>query len=199
VNPTAVPLSKIGLSFDIVSLISISISMLSVPGGYSFSKQAICHLGRMKVKRTGADNRIAAFFFFLFAFFQSALIFMNGWLALIYNLPIVAWACFICTIFSIFTGIIPIDIFERGHLNSALMGFILINFFLLILWVHTLQLGECSVPIMIDMAFVILWGSIYSIGYFRDYRYCGLFQKLWLINSIFVFNLFLDFLLLKIT
>jgi len=195
-NPSS--LSKIGFSFDILSLVSIFLSMKFVPGGYSFTKQAICHLGRLRVKRTGADNRIAGLFFGLFTFFQSSLIFLNGWLALIYGLSIVGWICFICSGFSLFTGLIPIDIYEKGHLNAAMMGFLLINFFLIVLWVHTFQINQSDITINLNMSFHLIWMVIYSIGYFKDFRYCGLFQKLWLFTSIFAFNLFLEFFLSRI-
>jgi hypothetical protein len=193
INPLSLPLLQLGKINTFLALLCLFISMRSVPGGYSFSKQAVCHLGRMKVKRTGANNRIAALFYLFFYLFQSSLIIIIGWLSLQYNLDIISWLCFISPIFILLTGIIPIDLSEKGHLYSALISFISINYFILLLWYHF-----HSTLISVNMVLLVLNGLCYCIGYVTDYRYCALFQKLWIIFTIIALNLFLEILYLQL-
>lgn len=173
------------------------ISKMLIPGGYSSLKQAICHMGRMRTKK-GEKNLKGAFFIGLFFSLNALIVVILGMLLLEHahediSFRISAYLCISSAIFSILTGIVPIDLYEKWHLFCAFAYFIICNFWLLNLLIFLMLLGYASIYMKVMFVLVAFNGICYIIGYSKNYRYTATFQKLWLLFTGLSFVLLMQY------
>lgn len=174
----------VGYSALIAMTICFFVAKKLIPGGYSVSKQAICHMGRMRTKK-GENNLKAAFLFAVFFSIEAILIIFLGNLLAVHAkedlvFAIISYLCYFSAISCVLTGIVPIDLYERLHLFAAFVYLISTNIWLVTLMSLLWMVGKASLLMQIEVILVSITAVLYFWGYFTNFRYTAMFQKFWI-------------------
>ncbi|MBY9004603.1 MAG: hypothetical protein KGD73_11565 [Candidatus Lokiarchaeota archaeon] len=191
-----IPLESYMLA-SLVAIVIINANFLGstfIAAEYDPLRRAICHMGRLKSYH-GIDNTKSVILWIGWGFSTSILAFLFGELMVTHysSIPILLATGFLgyCgTIIAMMVVLIPIDVHRKNHLLSSLI------FFLIPLSINILIFIYISFNNTLHNYFffpILQWffAALYAIGYIKKYLYTAVFQKSYLLLSLFSVYLYI--------
>jgi len=177
-----------------VAIIANFLGSTFIAAEYDPLRRAVCHMGRLKSYH-GIDNTKSVILWIGWGFSTSILGFLIGELMVTHysSVPILLATGFLgyCgSIVAIMVVLIPIDVHRKSHLISSLIFFLIPLFINILIFIHLLFNNTLhkyfSVPIL-------QWflAALYVIGYAKRYIYTAVFQKSYLLLSLFSIYLYI--------
>lgn len=181
----------------VVAITFYFLSTRAAPDGYSHLKQAICHLGRIRSKKSGSLNLKTAKNFAICMFLLSTNAYFLGSELIKLSSGSLFWTvvtvlCYFSGTTCTLTGISPIDLFEKLHTNTGILTVATGTTWMLMIFYTSWAFGTAFLWMQILAVIISITAGIYLTFYVFNVRYAGFLQKLWMffINlRIFLFYL----------
>jgi len=184
---------------SLITIVAVNANFLGstfIAAEYDPLRRAVCHMGRLKSYH-GIDNTKSVILWIGWGLSTSILAFLFGELMITHysHLPILFAAGFLgyCgTIVAIMVVLIPIDVHRKFHLLSSLILFLIplsINILVFISLLFNDSLHKYFFIPILQWFFALL----YAIGYIKKYLYTAVFQKTYLLLSLFSVYLYINF------
>jgi len=182
---------------SLVAIVAVNTNFLGstfIAAEYDPLRRAICHMGRLKSYH-GIDNTKSVILWIGWGVSTSILAFLLGELMVTYYFPVpillaTGFLGYCGTIVAIMVVLIPIDVHRKYHLLSSLILFLIplsINILIFIYLPFNNSLHKYFfIPIL-----QWFFAALYAIGYIKRYLYTAIFQKIYLLLSLFSVYLYI--------